>query len=124
MRDVAMKKSIITVGIVLVIIVGGLLFLQNVNINRLGADEYYTQINGDGNKIEDKSSEGTIYVSYEYELAAYDKDGDQTTLTFTANKQLRENAYLLLFVKDGKGVTSYQEVNAEELPDKAVEMLE
>lgn len=118
-----MKKSIIVIGVVLVILVGGLFFMQNVNLNRLGADKYYTQINGEGTKMEDKTSEGTIYISYEYKLSTYDKDGNKKTLTFTSSKQLREDAYLLLFVKDGKGVTSYQEVAADELPKKAAEML-
>ncbi|MGR6341788.1 YxeA family protein [Priestia megaterium] len=118
-----MKKSIIVIAVVLVILIGGLFFMQNVNLNRFGADEYYTQINGEGTKMEDKTSDGTIYISYEYELPAYDKDGNKETLTFTSSKQLRENAYLLLFVKDGKGVTSYQEVAADELPEKVAEML-
>ncbi|HAM80958.1 YxeA family protein [Ornithinibacillus bavariensis] len=118
-----MKKSMIVIGIIVVIIVAGAFFMQNVNLNRFGADEYYTQINGKGNKMEEKMSDGTIYINYEYELPAYNKDGEQKTLTFTANKQLRENAYLLLFVKDGKGVTSYQEVTAKELPEKVAEKL-
>lgn len=119
-----MKKSIIAIGIVFVILVGGVIFLQNVNLNRVGTDEYYTQINGGGTKLEDKDSEGGIHIRYEYELPAYDEDGNQKTLTFTADKQLRENAYLLLFVKDGKGVTSYQEVTVEELPEKVAKVLE
>lgn len=119
-----MKKSMIAIGIVLVILVGGVIFLQNVNLNRVGADEYYTQINGEGTETEDKGSDGAIHISYEYELPAYDKDGNQKTFTFSANKQLREKAYLLLFVKNGKGVTSYQEVTAEELPEKVAEVLE
>ncbi|ATP40435.1 hypothetical protein CSE16_10465 [Solibacillus sp. R5-41] len=119
-----MKKIIIVVGIVLVILIGSLFFIQNVNINRFGTDEYYTTIIGDGNKMEDKMDDGSILVRYEYDLPAYDKDSNQKTLTFTANKQLRKNAYLLLFVKDGKGVTSYKEVTAEEIPEKAVKMLE
>lgn len=119
-----MKKLIIVIGIVIVILVGGLFFMKNVNLNRLGADEYYTQINGEGAKMEDKASDGTIYIRYEYELPAYNKDGNQRTFTFTSSNQLRKNAYLLLFVKDGKGVTSYQEVTAKDLPEKATEMLD
>lgn len=114
----------IVIGIVLVILVAGAIFMQNVNLNRFGADEYYTQIKGKGTKMEDKMSDGTIYKRYEYKLPAFDKDGNQKTFTFSADKQLRENAYLLLFVKDGKGVTSYQEVTAEELPEKVAKMLE
>ena len=98
--------------------------MQNINLNRIGTDDYYTQIVGSGNKLEDKADGGTVYVRYEYELPAYDKNGNVKTLTFTANKELREDAYLQLFVKDGKSVASYQEVTAEELPKKAAEMLD
>lgn len=118
-----MKKLIISGAAIAAILLGGLLFIQNVNMNRLGADEYYTQIEGQGKKIEGKSDSGQIYVSYEYKLPAFDKDGQEKTLTFTSNKQLREKAYLDLFVKEGKNVTSYQEVTKEEIPEKAKEKL-
>ncbi|MBM7585490.1 uncharacterized protein (TIGR01655 family) [Bacillus pakistanensis] len=118
-----MKKVIISCTAIAAILIGGLVFIQNVNLNRLGADQYYVQIEGQGKKIEDKSDTGQKYVSYEYELPAFDQEGKPKTLTFTANKQLREKAYLSLFVKDGKGVTSYQEVTKEELPEKAKDKL-
>lgn len=118
-----MKKFIGLIAAIAVILVGGLVILQNVNFNRLGAEQYYTQIIGQGKMLEDKDDRGRKYVSYEYELPAYDKDGGQKTVTFTAQKQLRENAYLSLFVKDSKGVTSYQEVKKADLPKKASEKL-
>ncbi|WP_028391119.1 YxeA family protein [Bacillus cihuensis] len=118
-----MKKVIISCTVIAAILIGGLVFIQDVNLNRLGADEYYTRIEGQGKKIEDKADNGQKYVSYEYELPAYDQEGKKKTLTFTATKQLREKAYLSLFVKDGKGVTSYQEVTKEELPEKAKDKL-
>lgn len=118
-----MKKFIGFIVAVAVILIAGLVILQNVNFNRLGADQYYTQIIGQGKVIEDKDDSGVKYVSYEYTLSAFDKDGRQKNLTFTAQKQLRENAYLTLFVKEGKGVTSYQEVQQGELPKKVSEKL-
>lgn len=118
-----MKKSIIAFGVV-VVLIGGLLIIQNVNLNRVGADEYYTQITDEGNKTEEKGVSGQIHEQYEYELPAYDENGNQKIFTFTANKQLRENAYLMLFVKEDKGVTSYQEVSIEKIPKKSIEMLE
>jgi len=118
-----MKKLIGLIAAIAVILVGGLLVLQNVNFNRLGAEQYYTQITGPGKILEDKDDKGVKYVSYEYNLPAFDNDGSETTVTFTAQKQLRENAYLTLFLKDDKGVTSYQEVKEDELPKKASEKL-
>lgn len=118
-----MKKLLITCVTIAIIIAGGLIILQKVNFNRIGTDEYYTQIKGEGKVLEEKSTTGEKYVNYEYKLVAYDKQGDQKTLTFTAQKQLRENAYLTLFVKDKKGVTSYKEVKKDELPKKVREKL-
>lgn len=122
-RGKNMKKIIGSIIVILVIAVGGLLILQNVNLNRLGTDEYYTQIVGQGKMLEDKDTSGVKHVSFEYTLSAFDKDGQEKKLTFTAQKQLRENAYLTLFVKDDKEVTSYQEVSKEELPKKVSEKI-
>lgn len=119
-----MKNNIITVGCITALILGSLLFIQNVNFNRLGADVYYTQIQGQGKKMIDPIDNGETLVRYEYELPAFDKEGRQTTLPFTAGKQLREKAYLSLYVKEGKGVTSYQEVTKEELPELVKEKLQ
>lgn len=118
-----MKKLFITCVTIAIILVSALVIFQKVNFNRVGAEEYYTQIKGEGKLIEDKIDSGEKIISYEYKLPAFDKDGRQKTLTFTAQKQLRENAYLILFVKDDKGVTSYQEVKKKELPKKASETL-
>ena len=118
-----MKKLIGFIAAIAVILVGGLAILQNVNFNRMGADQYYTQIIGQGKVLEEKADSGVKHVSYEYKLLAFDKDGQQKTLTFTTQKQLRENAYLMLFVKEDKGVTSYQEVKEDELPKKVSEKL-
>ncbi len=115
-----MKKAIVSCLIIVAILLGGLVILQKVNFNRLGADEFYTQIIGEGKKIEDKFDNGEKFVRYEYNLPAFDKEGQQKILAFTSHKQLRENAYLILFVKDEKGVTSYQEVAEKELPKKVV----
>ncbi|MFO1442219.1 YxeA family protein [Bacillus sp. Bva_UNVM-123] len=113
-----MKKMIISCLIIVAILLSGLVILQKVNFNRLGADEFYTQIIGEGKKIDDKFDNGEKFVRYEYNLPAFDKEGKQKIFTFTSNKQLRENAYLILFVKDEKGVTSYQEVAEKELPEE------
>ncbi|MFJ8260807.1 YxeA family protein [Rummeliibacillus sp. NPDC094406] len=117
-----MKKLIIP-GVILVLIVGFILFIQNVNINRLGSDSYYVQIKAPGEKIEGRSDSGQDYVDYKYVLYGYDKEGNEKKLTFTAIKQLRQDAYLNLFVKEDKGVTSYQEVQLNEIPKKAKEKL-
>lgn len=111
-----MKKLLITIGIGAALLAAGLFVLRNVNVNQIGADQYYTKIIGQATELEDKGPDGTIYTRYEYELLAHDSDGNKEVLTFTANKPLREDAYLRLYVKDEKGVTSYEEVSVEDLP--------
>ncbi|PWU68399.1 YxeA family protein [Gracilibacillus dipsosauri] len=119
-----MKKIVITLGVIVILLLGGLLFLQNVNTNRLGADSFYTQIIGDGEPIESKASNGEIYTNYQYSLLGYDEEGNEITLDFNAAKQLRQGAFLQVFIKDDKGVTSYQEVKKDEIPEQALEQLQ
>ncbi|WP_339321930.1 YxeA family protein [Paenibacillus sp. FSL W8-0194] len=118
-----MKKGWIVAIVVLAVLVGFVVFIQNVNINRLGAHQYYVQVNQEGKKVEDKSDSGQKYVSYEYTLEGVDADGKEKSLTFTAFKELRKEAYLRIYVK-GDEVSSYQEVQAAELPDGAKRKLE
>lgn len=118
-----MKKGIIALAVVLIVLVGFVVFIQNVNLNRIGAEQYYVQINQDGKKIEDKSDSGQKYVSYEYTLEGFDSNGKEKVLSFTAGKELRKDAYLRIYVK-GEGVSSYQEVQAAELPEGAKRKLE
>jgi len=118
-----MKKGIIALAVVLIVLVGFVVFIQNVNLNRIGAQQYYVQINKDGKKIEDKSDSGQKYVSYEYTLEGFDSNGKEKVLSFKAGKELRKDAYLRIYVK-GEGVSSYQEVQAAELPEGAKRKLE
>ncbi|MFE4354524.1 YxeA family protein [Peribacillus butanolivorans] len=119
-----MKKLMMFFLGLIALIIGFLVFIQNVNINRLGADQYYVQIKEEGMRVEGKADNGEEYISYEYKLSTVDKDGKEKELTFTAHKQLRLDAYLCLYVKDEKGVTSWQEVKMEELPEKVKEKLD
>ncbi|CAH1191425.1 MULTISPECIES: YxeA family protein [Paenibacillus] len=118
-----MKKGITAVAVVVIALVGFVVFIQNVNLNRIGAQQYYVQINQDGKRIEDKSDSGQKYVSYEYTQEGFDSKGKEKVLTFTAAKELRKDAYLRIYVK-GNDVSSYQEVQADELPEQAKQKLE
>ncbi|BAH42416.1 conserved hypothetical protein [Brevibacillus brevis NBRC 100599] len=117
------KTTIIVLSVILALMIGAVLLLQNVNFNRLGADEYYVQINKEGKKNEVTLDSGEKLVSYDYTLQGYNANGEEKALNFMAMKELRKDAYLCVFVKEGKGVTSYQEVKVDELPDKAKEKL-
>ncbi|MED4072710.1 YxeA family protein [Priestia endophytica] len=116
-----MKKTAIILIMFLVVLGGAFLFLQNVNINRLGSDKYYTQIIGEGKKLEEKATSGEVFVRYEYTLRAVKEDGEAKTVTFTSQTPLRQQAYLELFIKNDKGVTSYEEINEDKVPQKVKE---
>lgn len=117
-----MKKTTIFISIILIVLIGGVLFIQNVNLNRIGADEYYVQI-AEGKRMESKTGSGEIYTTYEYALPGFDKNGKEQTLTFTAIKELRQQAYLCVYVRDNI-VRSYKEVQVNEIPGIAKQKLE
>lgn len=116
-------KELFAAVIVTALIIGVFFVLKNVNVNRLGADSYYLQITESGNEIEGKISTGDVIIRYEYALPAFNEEGNEKALTFRSRHVLRQNAYLELFLKDGKGITSYREVKKKEVPEKALEKL-
>ncbi|WP_261378330.1 YxeA family protein [Paenibacillus agilis] len=118
-----MKKKSITI-MMLVVLVS--ILMAGCNMQRLGADEYYVKIKGEG-----KLEEGFRY----YTLKGYTSDGEDKEITFMSLKdnagKLREDAYLRIYAKpkDKKAkqineVTSYEEVKAEDVPSKAKEKLD
>lgn len=70
---------------------------------------FYTQI--DNTNVKTISSH-----EYEYTLRAYDEHGKMRDLTFKANKELREDAFLKLDTMSIRGVVSWEEVPYDELP--------
>lgn len=118
-----MKKGYFGIGALLVLFVVALLVLMNVDFNRINKDHYYLQITKDGEVEEYKLDSGEIGKTYWYELPSYNEDGNEQTLKFSAQKNLRKGAYLKLYVQDGKKVTSYNEVQFDEIPKKAQEKL-
>lgn len=87
-------------------------------LQTIGATKYYVEIDGAGQPNDDEQ-----YTRYEYNLTGYNKDGESKELYFTAGKELRENAYLMIYAKKDKIIT-YEEVAKADIPDKAKELLE
>lgn len=112
-----MKKIIIT--IISVLFIGGIAFAAYYFYfgKQLNAEEYYVKITQDG----EKTSEGAF--NYSYNLPAYNKDGEEKRISFTADKNLRKGAYLKLYYKPVKGVTTFEEVSQDKLPSKAADKL-
>ncbi|MED0668819.1 YxeA family protein [Aneurinibacillus aneurinilyticus] len=111
-----MKKTITIIAVMAVVVIfGGLFVIQNVNLNKFGTEKYYVQTKGEPDD------------SGQYTLPGYDKNGKEKTLTFMKageDHKFKENAYLCVYVKAEKGVTSYEEVKKEDIPDKAKEKLQ
>ena len=114
-----MKKipKLLAAGVSLIIVIVIAFFIFFFNPARLtpenskGKTCYYTMIVNDDTKLK-------VEEEYEYTLDAYNKKGKKKTLTFISSKQLREGAYLELYVTPLRGVTYWQEVQLDELPDK------
>lgn len=92
--------------------------LVGCDLNRMGKDEYYVQITVDG-----KEYNGEPYKDYQYKLTGFDKEGKEKELEFTAQKNLRKDAFLRVYHSDKKGVSAWEEVKKDELPAKMKEKL-
>lgn len=111
-RMMDMKKIVILI-ISLLLLVGigfGVYYFKNAN--HIGADVSYIKITTDGEKGKNVS------FNYSYTMPAYDEAGKETEVTFSADKNLRKGAYLKLYIKEDKGVTSYEEVLKKKFPLK------
>ncbi|MDM8364429.1 YxeA family protein [Bacillus thuringiensis] len=97
-------------------------FLTGCDYNRIWKDEYYVQILGQGKEKNEKFNTGEPYRYYEYELKGFDKNGTEKTMLFTAQKQLREHAFLRVY-HNGEVVTAWEEVKQKDLPNKVKQKL-
>lgn len=99
------------------------------NIKDIGSDTYYIKVSVDGNKkLAFKDGDEDVY-KYDYrDIKAYDKNGDEIKIVFTADKNLRKDAFLEVRVRDPKSnelnaILSYKEIQESELPNLAKEKL-
>ncbi|VXB58702.1 conserved hypothetical protein [Exiguobacterium sp. 8H] len=113
-------KKWIGIAIVSILIVVG---VTQVDWNRIGKDTLFVEIGGATDVEETTLENGDVMKRYIYTQSAFTEEGDQKEVTFTAGKELREGAFLRLYVKDEDTVTSYDEVKREELPRPVIEKL-
>lgn len=110
-----MKKILIGL-IVIIVIIGGSGYAWYKSA--YGGTSYYVKITADGKKTESRDDAGRIYYRYEYNQKAYDKAGVEKQIEFTADHNLRHDAYLDLTYNKTKGVTTWNEVQKSDLPVK------
>lgn len=114
-----MKKMVGIVALLFIVLIGGIVALATIDINRFGKDRLYVQIGEYANVEETRLDSGQIAKRYWYDLPSYDENGEMIKVEFSAAKELRMDAYLMLYVKKGNAVTSYDEVKWEEIPIQA-----
>ncbi len=109
------KTKLLVAGLIIIIFAAFSIFFFNPDRltpeNKKGKTSYYTMIVNGDRKLNDGQR-------YEYILEAYNEKGEKKSLTFTSSKQLREGSYLELYVAPFRGVTYWQEVQPDELPDQ------
>nr|WP_142399167.1 YxeA family protein [Bacillus thuringiensis] len=98
--------------------------LVGCNLNRIGTEKYYVQINVDGKEGVAKSIDGEIMgKEFTYKLRGFDEEGKEKELEFKTQKNLRKEAFLLVYYSKEKGVKSWEEVEKDDLPTKVKEKL-
>lgn len=112
------KKMIVGMGTIVALILGLICFAIWL-LSGAGTADYYTQI--DNSKIEQVDSrEGVVDLHggmpYSYTLRSYDENGKEKDISFGAERELREGAFVRLTVMPVRGVLEWSEVEYEELP--------
>ena len=114
-----MKKTwLIWLGTAAVVI-AGIILCYTTFFTGSGDIAYYTQI--DNSRVETNDSKGGVIdfkgnLPYSYTLTSYDENGEEKEITFGTSKELQEGAFISLEVVPVRGVTSWAEVQYEELP--------
>lgn len=93
-------------GIVLFMVICAGLYYMAIYDN----NDYYSVIDNAKYEIKDKE--------YKYTLKFYDSDGGTREISFNTTRELREGAYIKVNYMRLRGVTSWEEVNLEDMPSK------
>ncbi len=118
-----MKKVIGVVLVIVLLFTGAVVALATMDLNRLGKENMYVQISDYVEVEETRLDSGELVSRYWYELPAIDEAGKHTIVQFSATRELRKEAYLMLYVKNDDEVTSYDEVKWEDIPAGAQDKL-
>ncbi len=102
---------------------GGTVLLATVDFNRLGKNNVYVEVIEPTDIDEDKLNTGEVMTSYLYKQTAFNDEGETIEVEFSAQKELRQGAFLKLYVKKENEVTSYDEVKWEDIPAEAQKKL-
>ena len=124
MEDMSMKSKKKTVfailAAVIVLLIAVVAFTVPSLFDGSKATIYYTQI--DNSKIDENDSKGGVVnfkgnLPYSYTLTSYDEKGKEKEITFGTSKELQDGVFISQEVVPVRGVTSWDEVQYEELPE-------
>lgn len=116
-RDETMMKKIVTIGLGIVLLL--LTACSPQPLQTIGTTKYYVAIGDKGKAQENKTEDVT---RYEYHLPGFDKNGEAENLTFTAGHELKQGAFLRIYYKKDEVIT-YEEVENEDIPEKAMDAI-
>lgn len=119
-----MKKTKAIIGGVLIVFIVAIVILMTMDFNRFGKENVYVQLTAEPKVEEETLDTGEVMKRYWYEIPAYNEDGEEIEVEFSASKPLREDAYLMLYLDDRNEVTSYDEVKESEIPSAAKEKIQ
>lgn len=111
-----MKKLLIAAAALLAVcFIGGVVLM-----NGAGEQTLYTRVEDSAAQKLEKEQSG---MTYEYTLPAYTADGEEKDVSFRTARLLRAGAYLKLTLQPVRGVTDWEEVPAQALPEAAARAL-
>ena len=115
-----LKKTLIWLSVVLIIVVIGI----KIAWGYFGLQDYYVKVTENG-KV---ATENVGIGKYNYNVKAYDINGNEITVQFSTKEEVKLNTFLHVEVLKPKkdkvnAINSYEEVTSEQVPEKAKEKL-
>ncbi|MGC6767557.1 YxeA family protein [Enterococcus sp. LJL51] len=119
----AITGSLIFISIVAALGFGAKYAMDKYWADNYGGPSYYTKITSIPEDTGTPEDESPVW---QYDQISYNEDGQEKIvhLKEARPQPLKEGAYLKMVVNENKGVTSWEEVKAAELPKKVAEKLE
>lgn len=115
-----MTKLVLIVFIAILISAGGIVWYVENYSNK----SFYVQIYNDGDIEHDTSRSSSLLGFYRYKIKGVDAEGVEKALDFTANYNLRHEAYLKVRENSKRGVISWEEIQRISIPKKALDSLD
>jgi conserved hypothetical protein TIGR01655 len=114
-----MKKILLVLAALVLVIGGGVTWYNS----EYGGKDYYIQVKKDGKEFSEKTHNGKTWHAYGYNEKGVDKAGQEKDLEFTAQHNLRHDAYLKITWNHKNGVTSWEEVQKKDVPEKSLDKI-